>query len=116
MLGTETLSDQVIVPSPTVEPFSEQTMRNCRCCGTRVTRWDRLVAYLRGRGINVLGARYCAGGKPPTEERRDIQAMMTGQTEMFNPCAGVTRPHLHLSCGRCGFSLLMQTKDALRSR
>lgn len=116
MLGTETVSDQVIVSSPTVEPFSEAALRACRCCGFRITGLDRIKNYLYSRSGAALGPRYCGGGKAPTEDRAGIQAMMTGQTEVFNPCAGVNRPHLHLSCGRCGFSLLMQTKDALRSR
>lgn len=40
---------------------------------------------------------------------------MTGEPDVFNPCAGFTQPHIHVSCNICGFQFLMATKEIIRS-
>jgi ribosomal protein L37E len=102
----------VVIPSPTVEPFSLRKLEECRACGIRINSFDRITAFLKSSGLAVSTTRYCEGGKAPSEERNLVEQMMRIR-ESVNPCAGIFTPHLHVECRRCGFSFLMATSSAI---
>lgn len=111
MIATE---HELIIASPTIEPFHFDKISSCRCCGESTTRWGDFLGWFRAQSCGLHKLRYCPGGKAPTETKGMIQAMMTGEPDVFNPCAGIADPHLHLRCNFCGFEFLMATRENVR--
>jgi hypothetical protein len=110
---TTPTTDAVVISPPTVEPYEPGRLDSCRCCQLRLTRWDHLRSWIFGHVAAINKARFCPGGKPPTESKGLMEAMMSGEADSFNPCAGVTTPHLHIRCNQCGFQFLMATRQAI---
>jgi hypothetical protein len=84
----------------------------CRQCGSELNWLDKVKCWLSSSTMAVVNQRYCPGGKEPTELVGLPEAMMRGSSERLNVCAGVTEPHLHLTCRSCGFEWLMKVKGA----
>jgi hypothetical protein len=104
-------STEELIAGSTLTPFIGVSYLRCRACNNSVTLLDRIFAYLSMRKASSCSMRYCPGGKPPTENKGMLDAMMTGQVEAFNPCAGIHEPHLHVACRMCGASWLMKTQN-----
>jgi len=102
---------ETMVNAPVLTPFLPINQIRCRSCGARCNRLDKFWSLLRGISVTIVNPRYCAGGKPPTESKGMMSALMTGEAEAFNPCAGITEPHIHVSCRGCNYQWLMRTKE-----
>jgi hypothetical protein len=111
MEGLETMP---MIGATQLQPYRERV--DCRCvqCGANVNWFDKLKAWLTSGAMSVVNQRYCAGGKEPTESVGLVEALHRGSGEKLNTCAGVTEPHLHLTCRSCSFEWLMQVKGAKR--
>jgi hypothetical protein len=107
-----TLTQQLGLQLPRLEPFQDLTMVSCSQCGARPCGLlCRLWLDLQGRKPSIFSASYCKGSLPPVMDARDaLEAMMNGSTETLPPCGGLTDPHLHLTCRQCGHHRLMCTK------
>jgi hypothetical protein len=112
MAVDQAAEQDVMIPSPVLEPFTQSRENACRMCGDSISMWARFMWWLRGSGLSVVKTSFCPGGKASTENRGMMAAIMSGEAEAFNPCAGVTTPHLHVQCKHCGFSYLMRTKGS----
>jgi hypothetical protein len=104
-------TETIIAATPLV-PFRPIPFVRCRSCGCFISTWDRFRSFVKSGTPGVVKVAFCPGGKEPTEMRGMLEAMMTGNVEGFNPCAGVSEPHLHVQCRGCGFEWLMRTKEA----
>lgn len=100
-----------LLAAPQLAPFVPISENSCRSCGMHVGRWGKFCSWLQNRMASVVDHHYCAGGKPPTESRGMMSAIVTGETETFNPCAGITEPHIHIRCRGCGYKWLMKPME-----
>jgi hypothetical protein len=104
--------DDVIIPAPRIEPFTQLRKIGCQQCGTKPPNLlARIYCIIVGNEPGIHNVSYCAGGLAPVEDiRNPIEAMMRGRSESRPRCGGVVEQHLHLSCRCCGFTRLMRTK------
>ena len=110
-----TSEQSFVVTAPKLQTFAARRLYDpCASCGIRISLWDRLTAYLKGNTPTIAAVKYCSGGKAPTENKGLMAAMMLGDSESFNPCAGIAEPHLHLTCRFCGYSSLMSTRTQIK--
>jgi hypothetical protein len=101
-----------LIAATQVVPYRERVDCDCPKCGIRLNRMDRFKMWLMSSAMATVNIRYCGGGKQPTEQVGVVEAMMRGKEERFNVCAGVSEPHLHLTCRSCNYEWLMQVKSA----
>lgn len=109
-----TTETEQMVRAAVLAPYIKVSRCACSSCGTHTNFWDRFLSGLKSGFSRCVTMRYCGGGKEPTESRGMIEAMMTGERDNVNPCAGIYEPHLHLKCMACGFEWLMKTKESGR--
>ena len=108
------METETIIGATELMPFTPVDRCRCRSCDASITWFDRFTAWFTSATPTRVNVSFCAGGKLPTEQAGMMKAMLTGETEHFNPCAGLTEPHLHVKCRVCGAGWLMRTKEAKR--
>lgn len=109
----------------TLHPFFE--LSECPKCGSADHSCDDKEAACQ-RPCRHIRTRYCAGGKPVTEDApvnpmmalgRIMESAQEGKTVSsadltrteINLCAGVGEEHLHKTCVMCGYEFLTRTKE-----
>lgn len=102
---------EIKVPAPKLMPFLRTGYYRCHVCGVGPSRWDRIMAAIRGNHATTAEVRFCAGGKEPSECVGLAHALASGSCERVNSCAGVSEAHVHVTCRFCRFEQLMRTRD-----
>ena len=96
------------VTGPQLAPFRLHHV--CPACGAAGTILHRMRQKFFGGDDRHMFHVFCDGGKEPTEEHN--VATLTGavRVEHRHICAGITGPHLHVTCANCKYQMLTQTR------
>lgn len=86
----------------------------CEACGIHIGGWERFRGWWKALSLSVANYSYCAGGKELSEPVVGIERALSGRSERTHDCAGVTEPHLHVTCKFCGKCILMRVKGEPR--
>ena len=114
-MNTTVNTNDVIIQAPKVEKFADRP--TCPACGHR--EHFRISMFLRNffgfPTYSAIQRRYCRGGKPPSEALAvpglpSAMAESLGFERKFE-CAGVYRPHHHMTCGRCQYDWFSETAN-----
>jgi hypothetical protein len=110
MAPAASIENDVIIRAPRPKPFENLYGLECPKCGHRIHRTMHFFRLALGLAMfTAVDAKYCAGGKPPSETREGVEAMLVGRERNFS-CAGIDYPHLHCICTRCSYAWHMATK------
>lgn len=110
--GAEQLSGLIVGTS--LSAFVDPRDLHCNACGRSANLMDRLRGWVTSTVACIAEVHFCNGGKEPTSPLPIPQQIVSGRTDHVNECAGVSEPHLHVTCRMCRAGWLMKTKERIR--
>ena len=93
---------ETIIRVPKV--FAYSATPSCVKCGHSASWPLRLALFLLGRGVHSYA--YCPGDR----NSKEVYSGGMFQIESPNTCFGIIPEHLHVSCGRCRYSWIMEVR------